>query len=673
MIFLLKSLYVVQHIQYIQHKGKELMIKLHASKARINLSDILNKVAFKGERVILHRYDKDLAAVISMEELQILDHALNEEKRAKEMENATLQLAAIVESSDDAIIGKTLDGVITSWNPGAENLYGYSANEVINKTIAILIPPYHPNEIPQFLESISNGERVKHYETKRMRKDGKQIDVSLTISPIKDLRGNIIGASTIAHDITERKRAEEELKASREQLRSLSTRLQILQEKERERVAHELQEEVGQALTALKLELAWLRKRMPVNREPFQKKIDNAIHLLDTTIHAMRKVSTDLRPAALDDLGLVAAIEGEIAEFQKRTGIECFLTVQPETISIDSAHSIGTFRILQETLNSVASHTKVTRIDIKILVYDNILFLEMENIGDDISNPASLDLASIQERALLLGGEVQIKRSTKEFGINARIPIQGQQSLVIKKRSQLSLKEEATKPAHNPKPYRKFKKLDKDSNIAILIADSHAVVREGLKQILAEIPDVVVNGEASNGQEVLQQVRTGRWDVLVMDISLPDKNGLDVLKQIKDEYPTLPVLILSAQTEEQYALRVLKAGASGFLTKESAADQLIEAVQKVAKGGQYVSDAVAERLIFGLRVDTEKPLHKTLSDREFQVLCMIASGKRLTEIAQELHLSIKTVSTHRAKLLQKMGMSSNVELVHYAIENNLIR
>jgi two-component system, NarL family, invasion response regulator UvrY len=208
--------------------------------------------------------------------------------------------------------------------------------------------------------------------------------------------------------------------------------------------------------------------------------------------------------------------------------------------------------------------------------------------------------------------------------------------------------------------------------IKVLVADDHAVVREGLKQILADTSDIELAGEAATGSEALDKVRNEDWDVVVLDISLPDRNGLDVLKQIKSGRPELPVLVLTMHGEEQYAVRVLRAGAAGYLTKETAPEQLVEAIRKVARGGKYVSPSLAEDLAFHLLSRSQKPLHETLSDREFQVLCMIASGKKAKDIAEELCLSIKTISTHRARILQKMRMKSNAELIHYSIRNRLV-
>jgi two-component system, NarL family, invasion response regulator UvrY len=208
--------------------------------------------------------------------------------------------------------------------------------------------------------------------------------------------------------------------------------------------------------------------------------------------------------------------------------------------------------------------------------------------------------------------------------------------------------------------------------IRALIADDHAVVRQGLKQILGDTPEMLVAGEATNGQEVLDKVRAEPWDVVVLDISMPDRSGLDILKQLRSERPKLPVLVLSMHSEDQYAVRVLKAGASGYLTKDSAPDELVKAIRKVVSGGRYVSSFLAEKLAFEIGTDSSRLPHETLSDREFQVLRLIAGGKSVTEIAAELCLSVKTVSTYRARMLEKMNLGTTAELIHYAMQNHLI-
>jgi two-component system, NarL family, invasion response regulator UvrY len=208
--------------------------------------------------------------------------------------------------------------------------------------------------------------------------------------------------------------------------------------------------------------------------------------------------------------------------------------------------------------------------------------------------------------------------------------------------------------------------------IKILVADDHPIVRQGLKQILSEYPDMTVADEAGNGKEVLSKVAKKDYDIVLLDISMPGRNGLDILKELKTKKPKLPVLVLSIYPEDQYAVRVLKLGASGYLTKESVPEELVAAIRKVARGRKYVSNYLAEKLASDLEINAEKPLHENLSDREYQVMFMIASGKRLKEISEELSLSIKTISTYRSRIMDKMKMKNNAELIRYALQNSLV-
>jgi two-component system, NarL family, invasion response regulator UvrY len=208
--------------------------------------------------------------------------------------------------------------------------------------------------------------------------------------------------------------------------------------------------------------------------------------------------------------------------------------------------------------------------------------------------------------------------------------------------------------------------------IRILIVDDHTVVRRGLKQIVSEETDMEVAGEARNAHEMLSLVRKQQCDVVVADISMPGRSGLDVLKELKQERPKLPVLVLSMHPEDQYAVRALKLGAAGYMTKESAPEELVKAIRKVVTGGRYVSPALAEKLALDLATETERPAHESLSEREHQVFCMIARGKTVKEIADELALSVKTISTYRTRILEKLAMKNNAEIIHYAISNKVV-
>jgi DNA-binding NarL/FixJ family response regulator len=208
--------------------------------------------------------------------------------------------------------------------------------------------------------------------------------------------------------------------------------------------------------------------------------------------------------------------------------------------------------------------------------------------------------------------------------------------------------------------------------LRVLIADDHEIVRKGLVKVLAEMLQPIKVEEAKNGQEALSKVLKNEFDLVVLDIKMPGKGGLDALKEIKQHRPKLPVLILSMHPEEQFAIRAIRAGASGYLTKECAGDELVLAIRKALKGERYISSSLAEILASGLESDSEKPLHEILSDREHQVMLMIASGKTVGAIAKELCLSPKTVSSYRTNLLLKLGMKNSAEITHYAIQNKLV-
>jgi len=208
--------------------------------------------------------------------------------------------------------------------------------------------------------------------------------------------------------------------------------------------------------------------------------------------------------------------------------------------------------------------------------------------------------------------------------------------------------------------------------IKILIADDHAIVREGLKQIVAEEKDIVVAGEAENTAKLMELLEKEKWSLVVLDINMPGKSGLEALKDIKLQYPDLPVLILSMFSEDQYGLRAIKAGASGYLKKVSAPTELVTAIRKIVSGGKYINQSLAEKLAEKFGDSDKTPLHEKLSDREYQIMCNIALGKSAEEIAEELSISINTVYTYRNRILEKMSMKSNVELTQYVMQNKLV-
>jgi len=208
--------------------------------------------------------------------------------------------------------------------------------------------------------------------------------------------------------------------------------------------------------------------------------------------------------------------------------------------------------------------------------------------------------------------------------------------------------------------------------IRVVLADDHTIVREGLKQLLNAAGDLQVVGEAQNGLEVMERVRGLEFDLLLLDMSMPGKSGIELIKLVRAERPKLRILVLSMHEEHQYAVRAIRAGAAGYLTKESASRQLVEAIRKVASGGAFISSEVAQQLALGAMPDAKGAPHESLSDREFQIFLMVAGGKGVSDIAHQLNLSVKTVSTHKANILQKMGMTTSAELIRYALSNRLL-
>ncbi|MRV70388.1 response regulator [Duganella sp. FT92W] len=208
--------------------------------------------------------------------------------------------------------------------------------------------------------------------------------------------------------------------------------------------------------------------------------------------------------------------------------------------------------------------------------------------------------------------------------------------------------------------------------IRVLIADDHAILRDGLKLILSECADMVVAGEAEDGDAVLAMIRDRDWDVLVLDMAMPGKSGIELLKRVKSERPRMPVLVLSMQDDSQYAVRSLKAGASGYVCKAGASAELVKAIRKVAAGGMFISPSIAENLAFGLSTNVEAPRHSLLTAREYEVFMLIASGHGTTAIANRLHLSVKTISTHKARIMEKMEFASTADLIKYALKHGLL-
>jgi PAS domain S-box-containing protein len=331
----------------------------------------------------------------------------------KQMEEANARLAAIVNSSDDAIIGTTLDGTIVSWNSGAEKLYSYAAEEVIGRSINILVPPDRADEVPEIHLRLKAGENINNYETVRARKDGKLLAVSLSISLVKDLAGRILGAATIARDITRSKRAEE-------MLQTFSQRLIETQEAERSRVARELHDEIGQALTAIKLNMQAIL--LSTGLSPRAAQLKETLAIVDRAMQQVHDISLGLRPMLLDDLGLVAALRWYMNHWAQQSGLKAEFVAQLSSARLPPELETACFRIAQEALTNIVRHAQASQIRIELAERGAELHLEIRDDGVGFNQDAmpkgyapkgSLGLQGMRERVLILSGDIKIKSTVR--------------------------------------------------------------------------------------------------------------------------------------------------------------------------------------------------------------------------------------------------------------------
>ena len=446
--------------------------------------------------------------------------------------------------------------------------------------------------------------------------------------------------------LDEGKRSEEKISKSRERLRNLSGRLQSLLEEERTRISREIHDELGQSLTALKLELSSIRRSLVSDGLAERSaKVHETERTVSRIIRTVQKIATDLRPGILDELGVAAAIEWVAKDFQNRTGIRCKVAIQAADKLSDTVRATAIFRIVQEALTNVMRHAAASQVTVNLERKDD---------------------------TLIVRGERQRNRDQGRTDFRRQVAWPHRDPGTRPAARRRSRNQRETGRGDPGKSDSSHWKKGRTRMLRILVADDHEVVRKGLVKVLAESLQPVKIDEARNGQEAMSKVRKSEYDLVVLDIKMPGKSGLDVLKEIKQHQPKLPVMILSMHPEEQFAIRAMRAGASGYLTKECAGDELVLAIRKALKGERYISGSLAEILAGELDSDSEKPLHEILSDREYQVMLMIASGKPVGAIAKELCLSVKTISSYRANILLKTRMKNNAEITHYAIQNKLV-
>lgn len=532
-------------------------------------------------------------------------------------------------------------------NKQLKRTLGHSRKDIQDLEFEKIEPLIHPKDIkviPRHIKKIvqaSDNELIEtEFRFKNKEGEWRWIHIRSKVFQRND-DGSVKQYIGLAQDVTEQKRDKEALSKTNEELRKLTTHLDSVREEERKKISQEIHDQLGQALTAIQMDVSWLINHLPEDQEHLHNKTQSIINLIQKTSQAVRDISMKLRSSMLDDLGIVEALKWEVKEFQLRTGIECKATFKIEKLSLAPELATDIFRVFQEVFTNIARHSKATKVDVILDKEPNQIMLKVKDNGkgileSEVWNSKSLGIIGMTER---------MRRWSGKLNINS-IPNSGTRVEMI-----VPLK----------------------NKIEVLIADDHQIVREGLKQVLSEISDIKVVDEASDGYEVLSKVWKNKYDVLILDLSMPGRSGLEILEQLKTEKPDLPVLILSVHPEELYAVRALKAGASGYLGKVSVPSELATAIRKVAAGKKYITSNMAEQIALEMSVEVEKPLHEKLSNREYQVMEMIASGNTVKEIADSLSLSVSTVHTCRTRMLNKLGMKNDPEVIHYAIKHGIVK
>lgn len=510
-------------------------------------------------------------------------------------------LAAIITFAEDAILSKTLDGIVTSWNPGAERLFGYSAEEMIGQPILRLIPPERHAEEVDILARLRAGQRIEHYETVRRKKDGGIVDVSLTISPMRNQAGEIIGASKIIRDITQRKQIElrlkeseqqlralaenlermvesrtSELSQSQQQLRALAAQLNLAEQKERQRLAGELHDYLGQMLALNRIKIGVARKH-PMDAS-LAHLLDEVQTTTDKALTYTRTLVSQLSPPVLQEFGLTMALPW-LAQQMLERDLVVSLQLKTPIPPIPEDQALLIFQSIRELLLNCIKHARVPEATVILERKDGALHVTVSDrgVGFDPSKTFSVTSAkesrpryglfSIRERMTDLGGRFDLQTApgqgtvaTLVFPITTLTEVPG--SLAA-----LSVKGNGAKSAKGTKmPFK------------VLIVDDHAMVRQGLRGLLNSYEDIQVVGEASNGKEALELAQQLQPDVILMDVTMPDIDGIEVTKRIKSDHPHVRVIGMSVHKTEQVERAMTNAGAAAFINKEAAVDQLHQTI-----------------------------------------------------------------------------------------------
>jgi len=521
----------------------------------------------------------------------------------KQAERALIHLAAIVGSSDDAIISKDLNGTITSWNRGAERLFGYTAQEAIGQPVTILIPADRRNEESGILKHIRHGETVDHYETIRCRKDGTPLDISLTVSPIIDAHGQIVGASKIARNITDRVLAEaqlrqlndelearvaertEELTESQTRLRALSAELNLTEQRERQRLAMDLHDYLGQLLSVSRMKLDQA-KQQPLSPQ-VAKLIADLHEATNKSLAYTRTLISQLSPPVLPEFGLPMALHWLTEQMQQHS-LSVAVHVKTKMPTVSEEHELLLFQSIRELLLNCVKHANTYEATVTLEEVDGSLRIQVADHGAGFdalalagkkkSAPAQgFGLFSIRERMLSLGGRFELD-SSPGHGTTA--------TLVLP----LEAKGQATNHAHAPNvtTAQSLNAVQGSTSttkpkVRVLVADDHALVRQGFCSLLNQYGDIQVVGEATTGTEAVALADRLEPDVILMDITMPKLDGVEATRRLKRKHPGTVVIGLTIHTVGQVKAAMTEAGAVAVINKEAAVDELYQTIQTTVR------------------------------------------------------------------------------------------
>lgn len=518
----------------------------------------------------------------------------------KRNEERLARLARIVESSHDAIIGKTLDGIVTEWNHGAERIYGYTANEMVGRSITTVVPSDRTDELPGIYERVGKGQRIEPFETVRIRKDGQRIHVLVTISPVYAEAGQIIGCSAIARDISERIRVEEQLKEltatlehrveertralleSQDTLRKMSSELTLAELRERRRLATELHDYLAQMLVVGRLKVGHIRSML--HSHDAKSALEEIDDILDKSLTYTRTLVAELSPTVLYEFGLAAALQWLGGQMQ-RNGLSVAVKTDERPIDLPEDQAVLIYQTVRELLLNVVKHARVDRAtvelgrtpsnEIRVVVADQGQGFNVEEVAASQASHTKFGLFSIRERLQALGARFEIQ-SAQDCGTRAIIivPTPSQQRL---DRGDPNANEAAESADQGRRRARSQKSL------RVLLVDDHAMVRQGLRSVLEESPTLDVVGEADNGPQAIELAGLFQPDVVVMDINLPQLNGVEVTRRILRDRPSTRVIGISVNEDEQVTRAILQAGAEAFIPKGRAAVELVDAVHRTRR------------------------------------------------------------------------------------------